>query len=214
MALDLIDDSPSGDKWLEAIAKINDTITTLNLLDLGVTGQVFKKTGSGFLEGEWVEIYEDQTGDIKMTASTTSGSGYLICNGSLKNIADYPALFAVIGNTFGGDGVTDFRVPDMRGRVPLGVGTLGNPDARETLSPATYALGDQVGVSRFIQTVSEMPQHHHDINLSDNETINESRPASARFFTVDRLGATEKRGGSQAQENRQPSLAINFKIKT
>jgi hypothetical protein len=56
MALDLIDDSPSGDKWLEAIAKINDTITTLNLLDLGVEGQVFKKTGGGFLEGDWQDV--------------------------------------------------------------------------------------------------------------------------------------------------------------
>jgi microcystin-dependent protein len=193
---------------------LKDAITAINLFDAGTVGQVFKKTGSGFLEGEWTEIYEDQTGDIKMTASTTSGSGYLICNGSLKNIADYPALFAVISNTFGGDGITTFRVPDMRGRVPLGVGTLSNPDARETLSPATYALGDQVGVSRFVQTIAEMPSHSHGIDLSDNEAINGNRPSASVFLPVSNTGSTEQKGDSESQENRQPSLAINFKIKT
>lgn len=57
----------------------------------------------------------------------TAPTGWLTCDGSLKAIASYPALFAAIGALWGGDGITTFAVPNMPGRIPIGIGTAANP---------------------------------------------------------------------------------------
>lgn len=53
----------------------------------------------------------------------TAPSGFLTCDGSIKAIASYPALFTAIGALWGGDGITTFAVPSMPGRIPIGIGT-------------------------------------------------------------------------------------------
>lgn len=58
-------------------------------------------------------------------------AGYLDADGALHPIADYPALFAILGTTWGGDGVTTFGVPDMRGRNTIGQGTGPTLTARD-----------------------------------------------------------------------------------
>lgn len=68
--------------------------------------------------------------------------GWQICDGTLLPIAEYTALFSLIGTSFGGDGLTNFAVPDLRGRVALGAGqgvglqsyTIGQPGGSETVS--------------------------------------------------------------------------------
>jgi microcystin-dependent protein len=63
------------------------------------------------------------TGEVKMWATATAPTGYLLCDGSVVSRTTYAALFAVIGTTFGaGDGSTTFKLPSFRDRMPIGAG--------------------------------------------------------------------------------------------
>jgi microcystin-dependent protein len=75
-------------------------------------------------------------------------AGWLLCQGQLLPIAENEALFSLIGTTYGGDGVTTFAVPDLRGRVPLHQG-------------ASYALGQLGGEEQVTLTSNTVPGHPH-----------------------------------------------------
>ena len=62
-------------------------------------------------------------GEIKIFAGSFAPVNWLFCDGSVLNIAQYNALYALIGTTYGGNGSTTFAVPDLRGRLPIGLGT-------------------------------------------------------------------------------------------
>jgi len=61
-------------------------------------------------------------GEIILATYNRTPQGFVPCDGSLLSIANYPYLYQLIGTTYGGDGKTNFAVPDLRGRVPLGAG--------------------------------------------------------------------------------------------
>lgn len=87
-------------------------------------------------------------GRIEAYAGATAPTGYLLCDGTAVSRTTYAALFAVTSTTYGvGDGSTTFNVPDLRGRVPVGVGTNASVNAR--------ALSDGVAVA------NRRPQHQH-----------------------------------------------------
>lgn len=100
------------------------------------------------------------TGSIEPTFASTAPAGALLLQGQTLNRADFPALWqwasthgAVTGAAFGaGNGSTTFTLPDMRGRWPVGVGTLGSD---------TYVLGQVVGAARHTLTSAEIPAHTH-----------------------------------------------------
>ncbi|RII31236.1 MAG: phage tail protein [Geobacter sp.] len=97
-------------------------------------------------------------GEIMLFAGTFCPVGYLECNGALVPIAQNSALYAILGTTYGGDGQTNFALPDLRGRVPVGNGTGPN------LSPRT--LGQPGGTENETLTIFQMPQHSHSITIS------------------------------------------------
>lgn len=74
-------------------------------------------------------------------SGTDAPMGWLLCDGTIKNVVDWPRLFSVIGNRYGGDGVTTFAVPDSRGRAHYGVGTTTGDQG----TPLTISLGQRVG---------------------------------------------------------------------
>lgn len=95
-------------------------------------------------------------GDLKFTARATALPGWLICNGSNVLRATYPDLFDAIGTAYGaGDGSTTFGLPDLRGRVPVGV------DGGAGRLTANGALGNSGGEEQHILSVAEMPRHNH-----------------------------------------------------
>ena len=117
-------------------------------------------------------------GEIRLFAGTFVPGGFLAADGQLVSIASAPALFGVIGTTYGGDGVTNFRVPDLRGRALAGRGTgVG-------LTPR--ALGDAFGTETVTETVAELPVHAHPVTR----------------------GSTELAGGGQPLPTVQPTLAV------
>ena len=63
-------------------------------------------------------------GEIRLFAGTFAPQGWAACDGQLLPIAEYTALFSLIGTTYGGDGETTFALPDLRGRVPVHMGDL------------------------------------------------------------------------------------------
>src|SRR6476469_1539835 len=81
-------------------------------------------------------------GEIRMFGGTFAPLGWADCNGQLMVIAQNNALFALIGTTYGGDGVTTFGLPDLRSRIPVGVqgGNLGANDGVESVTLSTATL--------------------------------------------------------------------------
>jgi microcystin-dependent protein len=88
-------------------------------------------------------------GEIRMFGFNFPPRGWAFCDGQLLPISSYTALFSLLGTTFGGDGITTFGLPDLRGRVPIHVGS--GPG----LSP--YIWGQKGGV----ETITE-PSHNHE----------------------------------------------------
>lgn len=151
-------------------------------------------------------------GFIQMYAGATEPEGWKFCNGQTLKKSDYPELFAAIETTYndGTEASTDFRLPDLRGRTPIGVGQGAGLSNR--------TRGQKVGAENHTLEVTQIPSHSH----------------TAHYYTAKRgTGSTNTRlgpygyttypdnhvqvgltGGGQAHNNMQPSLGVNFIICT
>lgn len=99
-------------------------------------------------------------GTILDYAGVTAPSGFLLCDGNAVSRSVYSGLFAVIGTTFGaGDGSTTFNLPDLRGRIGVGLDNLGGSDAGRLAAANT--LGDSGGSEKVTLTGANMPSHDH-----------------------------------------------------
>ena len=137
--------------------------------------------------------------------------GWAMCNGQLLPINQNQALFALLGTTYGGNGQTNFALPDLRGSVPIHFG-------------GTHTLGEKGGAQSHTLSNAEMPTHIHQVNASttasggtDNPTNNFLGSASNLYHTPTNLtamnpGTIANTGGSQAHSNMQPFLTLMFGI--
>ena len=90
-------------------------------------------------------------GSIYMFAGSTAPAGFLMCDGSAVSRTSYSVLFALIGTTYGvGDGNTTFNLPDLSGRVPIGVSS-------------THAIGTTGGEEEHVLLEAELPTHDHTV---------------------------------------------------
>ena len=107
---------------------------------------------------------------------------FLACDGTVYNIAEYPELFAVIGNTYGGDGVSTFAVPNMSGRCSVG--------------PATgHALGTTGGAETVALAATELPEHFHEVPEHTHENdITATTPALSHTVTQPAFNYAKIRG--------------------
>lgn len=163
-------------------------------------------------------------GEIRMFAGNFAPAGWAFCNGALLPISENEVLYALIGNTYGGDGVESFAVPDLRGRVPVHVGTLQGD---------TYQLGKNGGLERVVLSTAEMPSHKHvinassaappptggGINITDGGSWVPAAPspkpkvyAAAAPNLLMGAGAIGPNNGGQPHENMAPYLAVQFII--
>jgi microcystin-dependent protein len=99
-------------------------------------------------------------GAIFIFAGNFNPSGYLLCQGQLLPISQYAALFSILGTTYGGNGTTNFALPDLQGRAPIGQGNGAG------LPPVV--LGEKAGVGSVTILTSNMPAHNHTINCDSN----------------------------------------------
>ncbi|WP_142850675.1 phage tail fiber protein [Telmatospirillum sp. J64-1] len=144
------------------------------------------------------------TGEIRMFAGSSAPSGWLLCQGQAVSRTTYSALFAVIGTTYGaGNGSSTFNLPDFRGRAPIGVGQGSGLTNR--------ALGARVGAETHTLSINEIPSHSHSIATSSGDGPHRAVQQTWGYTTN---MATTSTGSGQAHNNMQPSLTINFIIKT
>jgi microcystin-dependent protein len=164
-------------------------------------------------------------GEIRMFGFGTRGApnGWQACDGSLLPIAEFDALFALIGTTYGGDGQTTFAAPDLRGRLPIHQGT--GPGL------STYVIGQKSGTETVTVLPTQMPAHTHTLAVTSAAATAVTPGASLlpgtvsgeTFYASDITGATalpmtaqatSVAGGSQPHENCMPTLTVQYCIAT
>jgi microcystin-dependent protein len=156
-------------------------------------------------------------GEIRMVGFNFAPENWAFCDGATLSISDNDALFALIGTTYGGDGVETFNLPDLRGRrfVHQGTDRLGFP----------WVLGQLAGQETHTLTGQELPVHTH-VPAASSFNGTTASPAGAVWARAS--GATppygasanagmspntiDPTGGGQPHENMPPFLVINFII--
>jgi microcystin-dependent protein len=168
-------------------------------------------------------------GEIKLFGFNFAPRGYATCSGQLLGISQYTALFSLLGTNFGGNGQTTFGLPNLNGRVAIGMG--------QSQGTSDYVIGQAAGAESCTLTINQMPAHNHpatgisvnqpvgasndDAGAANNYIAN-STSAMGDFFgttaSTDVLanakvsGATAIIGGSQPFSILQPYLTINYSI--
>ena len=184
-------------------------------------------------------IQTAKTGVIQPFAGTKIPAGWLLCDGSQLTISSYRTLFLALGTTCGGDGITTFNLPDLRGRTVIGT------------QSGKYGLGQAVGAEMHTLTVDQMPSHGH--GATDNGHTHTGTTAAtfvgnhgatsggnagacgsnnyyydaanycpygsshSHYFTTDSGKANiniQSSGGGAPHNNMQPSTALNYITKT
>jgi microcystin-dependent protein len=154
-------------------------------------------------------------GEIRMFGGNFAPAGWMFCDGSLLPISEYETLFQLIGTTYGGDGESTFALPDLRGRVPIHMGSGGG---------VSYVIGESGGVESVTLTTNQTPSHAHAWLASDgaassgspagNVLAEEQARTFAAYATPAALnaGSVAAAGGSQPHNNVQPYLCISYII--
>jgi microcystin-dependent protein len=141
--------------------------------------------------------------------------GWALCNGQMMPINQNQGLFSLLGTTFGGDGRVNFALPDLRARTPIHVGS-------------GHTLGEKGGEQAHTLSIAELPAHTHAATGSsatadaavptgnllavvDNTTFGNSYTGASSLAAMSPQ-AVSNTGGSQAHQNMQPFLTLNFCI--
>ena len=157
-------------------------------------------------------------GEIRMFAGNFAPKDWAFCQGQLLSISQNTALFSILGTTYGGDGRVTFALPNLSGRVPVGVGQGAGLTNRQ--------LGGMSGTETVTLTTAQMPAHSHTVNAvtaDGNQNLpTNSFPANTK--TLDKEYSTVApnttmnptmigvSGGSQPFGVMQPSLGMNYII--
>jgi microcystin-dependent protein len=155
--------------------------------------------------------------EVRMFAGNFAPRGWAKCEGQLLPISSNTALFSLIGTIYGGDGRTTFALPDLRGRVPVGVGNgSGLP---------TVSQGARFGNAATTLNSTNLPQHTHQAygvtEVGSSSDPSGNLPANTKVFdneygtgtlTPMNAGMIDNTGSSQSFENRPPSLGMNYII--
>lgn len=184
---------------------------------------------------------EPYIGEVQVFAGPFAPRGWMTCDGTMLDIRAYTALYAVIGNRFGGDGQTTFALPDLRGRVALGAGSGPN------LTPRAIGTVVGAGAEAVTLTESNLPVHTHasalevvpkvqatttqgsvsapgsgallasgyDIQMAvpvNGYTSATTAPVALGGTSSGISGNTASTGGAGPHENRMPYLAVNYII--
>jgi len=161
-------------------------------------------------------------GQILLVGFNFAPVGWHICDGTLLPISQYAALFSLLGTSYGGNGTTNFALPDLRSRVPIGIG--------QGVGLSTYVIGQQAGVENVTLLANQMPAHNHNINATasgggvaspanaflaetaDPRSVYNTYSASQSSPATLNPGSLSTSGGNQPHTNIQPVLAMNYII--
>ncbi len=157
--------------------------------------------------------------EIRIFAGNFAPRNWAFCNGALLPISQNTALFTLIGTTYGGDGRTTTGLPDLQGRAPMHPGNGPGLTSR--------SLGERSGAETVTLSEAQMGSHSHPVAVKDGEgttatpdnnlfsgsgVANAYQSDAAETLVAmdeDMLGTS---GSSQAHNNMQPYLTVNFII--
>jgi microcystin-dependent protein len=164
-------------------------------------------------------------GEIKIYSGSTAPSGWMICDGRAISREDYADLFDVIGTTYGsGDGSTTFNLPNLKGRVPVGVGSLdvntttywGSVTAAQVNCP----IGERGGEAWHWLNIAELPAHDHAYQkpvlmygTGGNMSWGSSSGANAKGSDQWGYYGAGRTGGGGGHNNMPPYTAVNYIIR-
>src|ERR671934_2223842 len=163
---------------------------------------------------EEVSMAEPFLSEIRIMSFNFAPKGWALCNGQLLPINQNQALFSLLGTTFGGDGQTNFALPDIQGRTPIHVGS-------------GFTLGERGGEQAHTLSIAEIPKHTHTVNATSvtattnnpSNTLLTAQSTAANLYASAASGLVAmsasmvgNTGGSQAHLNMQPFLTLNFCI--
>jgi microcystin-dependent protein len=152
-------------------------------------------------------------GEIRVVGFNFAPTGWALCNGQLLPIAQNTALFSLLGTTYGGDGRSNFALPNFQGRAVM------HPGQGPGLSQRY--LGETDGANTETLTQAELPAHNHALSAASGSatTGTPSGSTSLAAGTVNTYGAAnnmvpmgEVVGGNQPHNNMQPYEVLNFVI--
>ncbi|MEZ4469143.1 MAG: tail fiber protein [bacterium] len=155
-------------------------------------------------------------GEIRLVGFDFAPRGWADCNGQLLPIAQFAPLFSIIGTTYGGDGRQTFALPDLRGRLPVGLG--------RSLQGDEIRWGQSVGAETVTLQVAELPSHGHPLPASSatGESPNPAGAVPARTRSPRYAGTgtavaladavVAEAGGSQPHDNIGPVAVLKFII--
>jgi len=160
---------------------------------------------------------DQYVGEIRMFSGNYPPQGWAFCDGQLLSVSQYSALFSLISTIYGGDGKNTFALPDLRGRLPVHMGT----DAAANIA---YPIAQSGGVEQVALVERELPAHTHVVNASSLPGTAIS-PANA-YFAVSSSNqyadaapsgalmdsAVSSEGGNQAHNNTMPMFTLSFII--
>ncbi len=165
-------------------------------------------------------------GQISLFPFNFAPVGWAMCEGQLLPISQYTAVFSLLGTYYGGNGISNFALPDLRGRAPIGQG--------QGPGLSLYSVGSQQGVETVTLSSSQSPAHSHPfpafaVAATTNApagalpaeghgtgrggaAVNTYAPLQAATATTLAQGQAGISGGGQPHNNLQPCLALNWCI--
>jgi len=151
--------------------------------------------------------------EIRLMSFSFAPKGWALCNGQLLPINQNQALFSILGVQYGGNGVTNFALPNLQGRVPVH-------------QSSAHPVGQSAGEAAHTLTINEMPAHVHlgnahtqpqaapggvspagALQASGSQPLYGSTPNAA--MAANPMSST---GGNQPHENQAPYLVVNMMI--
>ncbi|MBM7868310.1 phage tail protein [Heliobacterium gestii] len=123
-------------------------------------------------------------GTILPWACVRAPQGWMFCEGQELPVNQNQAIFSLIGFTYGGNGSTTFKLPDLRGRCPVGVGVLST-------EPRMFNQGEAKGTTQVMLSTNNLPPHAHAINTTAKPTISFSGSGTVQIpATKDTTGGS------------------------
>jgi microcystin-dependent protein len=160
---------------------------------------------------------QSYVGQLLLIPYNFAPNGWLLCQGQLVAISNFNELYSLIGTTYGGDGVSTFGLPDLRGRTPVCMGQL--------TGGGNYIVGQTGGAETVTVTLQQYPAHNHaamattagggttaptNAVLAGGRPIYASSPALNATLNASMLGLSP--GNSTPHSNLQPYLVMNWAI--
>lgn len=157
---------------------------------------------------------EPYLSEVKLTPFHFAPKGWALCNGQLLPINQNQALFALLGTTYGGNGQTNFALPNLRGRVLLHHGN-------------GHTMGEAAGATAVTLNAQQLPQHSHGVVARTGPGNADPGPAQSLAAVPDAYAlpavatgsltalnpaSVTSTGGSQAHTNMQPYTVLNYII--